>query len=862
MATSLGAFELELAIEPSQLPPKVKISTLELSGSNLFIGTDEGSLIHFELNDRRGSELSVTKRRIKELGPKSPITFIRAASALDRLLVLCDATLYVINASDLSPLTLSGSPKFKGVTACCVNENPNTDDPFSVQVCLGKGRQLAVISINEQRMSVYKIKEMSASVQLVCMDGNFVCAALESHYIVYNFASGVCQDLFPIDPESSPFMIRVAREEFLLSAPGGLGMFVTSAGMSERPPIQWTKPVFKFVFCRPYIIALTEARDNVVVYSILDQKPKQTLQFFGGCTIGNFDGHLVVASSNTVYRIKPISVQLQIEYLLENERVEEALELAENATSESSSDPGLESALARARVRSAFISLKRFDLVHARDLLVRGHADPREVICLFPRLLPASSNFTRSARALNDIADVNQIAKSDVSKLEALDLFLIEYLEYVRTSEGEHYIYKHDLDTALIKLYSKKNPSKLLTFIRNDDILCDVDDCLRHLEKVSRFHAMALLQQRQGQHDEALAIWVEIIKGQKNDVHFPGIDFIISALLHAPVDSVWRYADFVLGQDESKGVQIFMRRHEDLVPEREEHVVNFLRQYPTAYLTYLEYLVSERNSKVEFHHTQLAISYLDFIGKEESSTPRRKELRDKFLAFVLKSDLIRPKYLLSRLEGAEGDDLYQEKAIIFGKLGEHDKALRIFVHKLRDFGSAEKYCDQMSAPSNDKMRQKLLQNLLEIFLDPEQEKCEREDHMVPALDLVTRRAHDLNGSEVLAILPETWSLCALYPALLKLIRSSTHKRRMGALQRSLCKSDNVNVKLEHYRWTRSPIYIEETSYCVICQKPFRNSEFARYPNGVIIHIECVKDQNICPITGQIFSIPKQKNFTK
>jgi hypothetical protein len=59
---------------------------------------------------------------------------LRSASALDRLLVLCDATLYVVNASDLSSLNLTGSPKFKGVTACCVNENPQSDDPFSVQV--------------------------------------------------------------------------------------------------------------------------------------------------------------------------------------------------------------------------------------------------------------------------------------------------------------------------------------------------------------------------------------------------------------------------------------------------------------------------------------------------------------------------------------------------------------------------------------------------------------------------------------------------------------------------------------------------------------------------------------------------------
>jgi hypothetical protein len=56
------------------------------------------------------------------------------------------------------------------------------------------------------------------------------------------------------------------QEEFLLSAPGGLGMFVTSAGVSERPPIQWTKPVTRFIFSHPYIIALTESRDSVVVY--------------------------------------------------------------------------------------------------------------------------------------------------------------------------------------------------------------------------------------------------------------------------------------------------------------------------------------------------------------------------------------------------------------------------------------------------------------------------------------------------------------------------------------------------------------------------------------------------------------------
>ena len=133
------------------------------------------------------------------------------------------------------------------------------------------------------------------------------------------------------------------------------------------------------------------------------------------------------------------------------------MELAENAISQSSTDPGIESSLARARVRSAFISLKRFDLHRARELLVRGRADPREVICLYPRLLPASSNFTRSVRALNDIADVNQIAKNDASKLSALDTFLIDYLEYIRASEGDNFVHKHVSFFFNQKLFSEIN---------------------------------------------------------------------------------------------------------------------------------------------------------------------------------------------------------------------------------------------------------------------------------------------------------------------------------------------------------------------------------------------------------------------
>jgi hypothetical protein len=64
----------------------------------------------------------------------------------------------------------------------------------------------------------------------------------------------------------------------------------------------------------------------------------------------------------------------------------------------------------------------------------------------------------------------------------------------------------------------------------------------------------------------------------------------------------------------------------------------------------------------------LAVTYLDLIQSEECPD-QKKELRSKFQSFILSSNLIRPKYLLSRIEGLQGDeDLCQEKATIYGKV--------------------------------------------------------------------------------------------------------------------------------------------------------------------------------------------------
>ena len=52
--------------------------------------------------------------------------------------------------------------------------------------------------------------------------------------------------------------------EFLLSGPGGLGVFVSAKGFSERPPIHFTDYVSSLVFRHPYILALN--KQGILVY--------------------------------------------------------------------------------------------------------------------------------------------------------------------------------------------------------------------------------------------------------------------------------------------------------------------------------------------------------------------------------------------------------------------------------------------------------------------------------------------------------------------------------------------------------------------------------------------------------------------
>ena len=131
-------FELRPVISRVELEAGEKIETLEYSVGSLFIGTSAGNLVQYGLAERTDQlgqkQFTANYITTKVIVAKTKVSFLYAAPAINRLLVLCDNTLFILNMSDLAILPMAGSNKLKGVSAVCINNNPVMDNPFSVEV--------------------------------------------------------------------------------------------------------------------------------------------------------------------------------------------------------------------------------------------------------------------------------------------------------------------------------------------------------------------------------------------------------------------------------------------------------------------------------------------------------------------------------------------------------------------------------------------------------------------------------------------------------------------------------------------------------------------------------------------------------
>lgn len=849
---SVKAFELVPAVERDLLmgeKARINIECIECCGKHLYVGTNDCFIHHFLLDEITSSKgkLSYSAQKLlhKYLGLKKPVAELRAASALERLIVLCEGIVFLVDMVTLEtvPSAAGGGAKIRGVLSFCVNENPLNADPFCVEmgVLSSKRRTVQIYMVYEDRVQL--VKEVTTPEQpcAVSLDGYFLCLALTTQYMILNYNTGASQDLFPYNSEERrPIVKRIGREEFLLAAPGGLGMFANAEGVSQRAPVKWSESVIGAAVCFPYVVALDES--FITIHSMLDQQLKQTLSFRDGHILQDFEGKVILASTKAVYILVPLPLERQIQDLLVNHRVEEALILTEGAQRNIPKDK-FQNLHKRILQQAGFIQFGQLQFLEAKEHFRKGQLDVRELISLCPLLLPASSSFTRCHPPLHEFADLNHLAQGDQEKVLRCKRFLISYLGEVRSTEVVNGC-REDVDTALLKLYAEQDHESLLDLLASDNA-CVLTDSVLWLEKYHKYFALGLLYHYNGQDSGALKLWIRVADGElqdstRADLYEYIVDFLCTS---SNLDLVWKYADWALRKDPTIGVHIFTKRHTNKAqPElNPDDVITYLGKHSQALLLYLEHLVLEKRVQKEKFHTHLAVLYLERVltllplKDEEQLTKARERLQ----ALLRESDLYRIHFLLAKIENRE--ELLLERATLHGKLEEHDKALHILVHELRDFPSAEAFCIWASSSHDSAYRQQLFHLLLGVYLDgsPPGNSGDSGKLEMAAVDLLNRHGEVFDAVRVLQMLPEGWSLQLLRPFLGRAIRASMHACRTSKIALGLAHSENLQLLHDRLKECKKPIFVSEKKGCHLCHNTFSEPNVVCLPSGVPVHTHCV-----------------------
>ncbi|MFS7973297.1 putative vacuolar sorting protein 39/Transforming growth factor beta receptor-associated domain 2 [Helianthus anomalus] len=156
-------------------------------------------------------------------------------------------------------------------------------------------------------------------------------------------------------------------------------------------------------------------------------------------------------------------------------------------------------------------------------------------------------------------------------------------------------------------------------------------------------------------------------------------------------------------------------------------VNSYLKQHaPSMQATYLEHIISInengisgnlQNEMVQIYLSEVLDMYADLTAQnkwdEKTYTPSRKKL----ISALQNISEYNPEVSLKQIPA---DALYEERAILLGRMNQHELALSIYIHKLHLPELALSYCDRLyESEVNRKAEGNIYLILLQVYLNPQ-----------------------------------------------------------------------------------------------------------------------------------------------
>ncbi|KAK2974991.1 hypothetical protein RJ640_012857 [Escallonia rubra] len=290
------------------------------------------------------------------------------------------------------------------------------------------------------------------------------------------------------------------------------------------------------------------------------------------------------------------------------------------------------------------------------------------------------------------------------------------------------------VDTALLQALLRTGQASAASELLNGLNYCDVKICEEFLQKRNQYACLLELYKCNMMHHEALKLLHQLIDESNPDQLQAELtqkfkpEMIIEylkPLCGTDPMLVLEFSMLVLESCPTQTIELFLSGN---IPA--DLVNSYLKQHaPTMQARYLELMLAMnengisgnlQNEMVQIYLSEVLDWYADLSAEQKWDEKAYSPTRKKLLSALEGISGYSPEVLLKRLPP---DALYEERAVLLGKMNQHELALSIYVHKLHVPELALSYCDrvyesglhQHSAKSNSN----IYLTLVQIYLNPQ-----------------------------------------------------------------------------------------------------------------------------------------------
>uniref|UniRef100_T1IQM8 CNH domain-containing protein n=1 Tax=Strigamia maritima TaxID=126957 RepID=T1IQM8_STRMM len=839
------------------------IECITTCDDNLLIGTKQGHLLMYNILPlNKGDEkFEVQLARSNKYFSKRPILQLEAVTEYQILICLSDN---VINIHDMTvfnfPLLFT-LEKTRGAILFALDNQVKTTSSTGEENCILR----MCVAVKRRLLFFYWKKRMFEDLstefcvpdvpRAIAWCSEAVCVGLKQEYYLIKL-SGVQIGLLSTNPSSETNVIRLKSDRLALSKDNKTVFLDLEGNPIHKDWVTWSESLINLEYDAPYLVGVVsnqvEVRTinpRIQIQDIKLNKPK----FIKACRSG---GRLFVASCCNIWCLVLTPVSQQISQLIELKHFELALQLINLTNDGEDEKKRLEQYIQN---KYAFDLFCKYKFDESLEMFLALETDASHVIGLFPDLLPKDYR--------NQLEYPGKLPELTGTHLENGLMALISYLTEVRHGLMKHlnktspeYAPLVEGSTTVIsktKLHqiidtTLTNDALVGSLLRLPDNNCHVEETERALKQHQKYNDLITLYRCKAMHGKAL----ELLQRQavKEDSPLKGYDEIIKYLQHLGrnhLSLILRYAQWVLKEAPDRGLSIFADDIQEVETLPRDEVFKFLSAFDTSFLIpYLEYVITMYNDESTTFHNALVLQYLEkivksmapnsgYVDNDEAPNSEMSALRIKFINLLNSSSFYVPESILVHFPI---NCLFEERAVVLGKLGRHEQALAIYSLVLQNIELAVEYCGKCYNKDN----QDVYLTLFKMYICPAKHLLEgmppefvnSKPNLPIALQLLKDYSTKINPLKAIELLPNSLPLKELQRFLENVLEEKVATVRNCQVIKALSYAEQLQVHEQRIRYQSQKIIITDINTCSECKKRINVSAFIQYPNGEVVHFFC------------------------